>query len=369
MRYPDPENTGNPTYRRGPQLPQGSSGFTTTGGQVLYPGDVGGDTTPWDTGSALQQLLQSLAGGGASLGSIFGMNGGSSAFPDFTSLLGPPGQVTGKQVSDFVDGLHRMPAMGGYNGMFGQRNDDIRHLLLNFATSLHRIGDPTRGRVPGTAGRQAPDLPSSSDLEAKARRVSAELLKAWADHKLHAHDPNRGSPTRGGPHPEWSSDPTAISQTRDADGTLHIKYSDGSETTILPRDPTLEAIAAVSTTASAVGVGIAVTKVTQSPTLGVIAGLGIGALVWHLTHRSGGFPSDDGGGVGPRSRSDVYLPDPDSSGGGYGGPRGVSVMPDPESGSGGRPRGHAYQASSSSTLPGGSWFPDPDSSGGVGPRT
>jgi len=368
---PNPENTG--TGRRAPNLPQGSSGYVTPGGQTLYPGDGSGNA-PWSGASGLTQLLNSL--GSSGIGSLFGVNGMGN--DDGLGSLGPGSQVSGSEIVDFMNTLFQMPIFNQYGGNFGSANNDPGAAIANFAAALHHVGDPTGGRVPGTSTK-SPNIPTPADFAAHARAMGAQIMKQWTDYELHGHDPNRGNPTSGGPHPQWWSDPDAGTGDAGKDSGIAAPPSTyvtpggtqgtspggnaggatNSNTGYAPKSPGPTSTrgldgwdAGIVIFCTGVGAAYGASKAGADGALGggVIGALvGIGVIA--ARHRWF-FPSDDGSG-GPRSNP-AFMPDPETGSGG--GPRGFGVMPDPDSGSGGGPRGINF-------------FPDPDSPGGSGPRS
>lgn len=319
---PNPENTG--TGRRAPNLPEGSSGYVTPGGQTLYPGDTGGGGFPWDTTSGLGSLIQKIAGTSSGPGSAFGFNDlGSlgSIINDIVSQLGPPSQDGKADLTKLLGSMFQMPIMNQYSGNFGSRQDDVAQMIADYAAQLHSIGDPTHGRVPGTSTK-SPNIPTPADFAAHARAVGARLMKQWTDYELQGHDPNRGNPISGGPHPQW--------------------WSNDFLDNLLEAGKKVGIIAGCTLGGAIVGAGVAeVTGVGELATVITILGA-LGGVVIAFSPKK--MPGPDDGGGGPRSRT--YFPSDD----GGSGPRSYAAMPGPDDGSGG-PR----------------WFPNPDDAGG-GPR-
>ena len=143
---PNPENTGGNSNVRIPVY-EGSSAYTSPNEQQMYPGY--GSTLPWEDGSGLQQLFQSLAQGG--VGSIFPGSTGSDDQPG-----GPSGPITQDDLNELFGSLHSLMQVGGQTGNLGDPSSQGRQAIDTFLGGIaqqHDPGNPTHGAFQGQASR------------------------------------------------------------------------------------------------------------------------------------------------------------------------------------------------------------------------
>ncbi len=201
-------------------------------------------------------------------------------------------------------------------------------------------------------------------MHAHLEKQRREVMK-WLGLLGHGYDPNRGSPGRGGPHPNWWGDDTGLAhEARVLAIALKGSLPHGSPD--IPKEAIHDAFAGAV-------LGALATLATGNPDLvavGALAGVGIGLAVGYNKanpHVPGSMPAPDdpsgGGGVGgPHASEEMPSPD-DPDGGGVGGPRGrlrrVDLyFPDPAEGTGGG-NPHSFHE-----------YPNPDDTGSpIGPRS
>jgi hypothetical protein len=303
--------------------------------------------------------------GAAGITSLFGGD------DDDNAPQGPNQRVSQKDFNDALGSLFNLPPMGGQSGNLGI-NDQTQQgatAIANYLGTLHNIGDPTKGRVPGTGSSATPVI-TSDDLKAQARSFGQQLMKNWMQYELGQHDQTPGGSVHGSAHPTWWSDDTDPKKVdpnkKDASavatqGLTRQDLISGVEDPEQAAQEEAEREAKEAAHNKALGV-----------TTGFVGGMALGAFILvasssKLTLATGLFvigmgvlggyvaahhmPGPDDGGGGPRSNR--YMPDPETGSGG--GPRAYAAMPDPETGTGGGPRGIDY-------------FPDPETGSGAGPR-
>ena len=252
-----------------------------------------------------------------------------------------------------------MPEFNQLTGSYGPtQRQRIEQQLVDMLGSQHQVGDPTRGRIPGTAQPKRPDLTWFEHAGEQARQLAIHAMQQWFQSQERAHDPGRAHPIQGKVHPDWWRDDTTGGGSQAiAKDPLFPGASDGKVVAVF---------AAAGTVGGAIigaGVGIAggggLAGAGDGATGGAIAGLITGVILgstWVLIrHHLGSFPADDGTG-NPRARANAssYTPDPETGSGR--GPHAYGWIPDPETGTGGGPHGFAG-------------MPNPDTGTGVGPHS
>jgi hypothetical protein len=254
-----------------------------------------------------------------------------------------------------VAGLGNIPGFSTPGGDTKQSVIDqmVTQLLGGMSGHSSKPGDPLGGRLPGGSRQHDVTIPDGAVSEMlKAMQMVTKFQQANVA-TARSHDPYRNDPLHGAPvHPEWWSDaPTLPSSWTSAPVKDAIK--DGANSLLTVQ---------ICQTAGAVSLGLA-GAATGDPAMAVFGGA-MGAVAgaafgWARVYAGKPipffkFPDPDGGDGGPRAIAQTptaetaFIPDPD--GGRSGGPRGFAVMPNPESSGGGGPRGLS--------------FPDPDSVGG-----